>query len=150
MRRSPINSSLRLTLEYLAEDLEIVFSDTIYDESPLEGDTWIYVDAPLKQPKQDEYEYECYIKPYETHIPMWKDILIKHSPILEKLFSPTMQYRFLQHRDLVNKLPSNVKYVVDLTLPIDGEGACLLTACKSSVAKHIGSMIRFLHLKLIS
>lgn len=88
----------------------------------LQGDTLIYIDAPQKQPEQDEHDYERYIKRYEAPIVMQKDTLTKYSPGLAKLFSPTMQYRFLRRRKLANKLPSNIKYVIDLTPPSEGEG----------------------------
>ncbi len=106
-----------------------------FHDSP--ADTWVYVDPPLQGLERDEYEYERYIKPYETPISVPKDVLIIYYSVPSKLFDPTIQYRYLQHRELVNKLPSNVKYVVDLTLPIDGEGACLSIDYKSSVTKHI-------------
>ena len=90
-----------------------------------QGDTWIYIDAPQRQPEQDEHAYERYIKRYKDPILMQKDTLTKYSPVLAKLFGPTEQYRFLRRRKLVNKLPSNVKYVIDLTPPSEGEGTHL-------------------------
>ena len=91
----------------------------------LQGDTWIYIDAPQRQPEQDEHDYERYIKRYKDPILMKKDTLTKYSPCLAKLFGPTQQYRFLRRRKLANKLPSNVKYVIDLTPPSEGEGTYL-------------------------
>ncbi len=87
-----------------------------------QGDTLIYIDAPQRQPEQDEHDYQCYIKRYQAPILMRKDTLTKYSPGLAKLFDPTQQYRVLRRRKLVNKLPSNVKYVIDLTPPSEGEG----------------------------
>ena len=87
-----------------------------------QGDTLIYIDAPQKQPEQDEYEYKRYIKRYESPIRMQKDTLTKYSPGLAKLFGPTQQYRVVRRRKLANKLPNNVKYVLDLTPPSEGEG----------------------------
>lgn len=87
-----------------------------------QGDTLIYIDAPQKQPEQDEHDYERYIKRYEAPVRMQKDTLTKYSPGLAKLFGPTQQYRFLRRRKLVNKLPSHIKYVIDLTPPSEGEG----------------------------
>lgn len=91
------------------------------------GDTLIYIDAPQRQPEQDEHDYERYIKRYETPILMKKDTLTKYSPGLAKLFGPTQQYRVLRRRKLANKLPSHVKYVIDLTPPSEGEDAVFLT-----------------------
>lgn len=87
-----------------------------------EGDTLIYIDAPQRQPEQDEHDYQRYIKRYEDPILLQKDTLTKYSPGLAKLFGPTQQFRFLRRRKLANKLPSNVKYVIDLTPPSEGEG----------------------------
>ena len=87
-----------------------------------QGDTLIYIDAPQRQPEQDELQYERYIKRYEVPMLMQKDTLTKYSPGLAKLFGPTQQYRFIRRRKLANKLPGNVKYVIDLTPPSEGEG----------------------------
>lgn len=91
----------------------------VYDS---QGDTLIYIDAPSRQPEQDELDYERYIKRYQAPILMQKNTLTKYSPGLAQLFGPTQQYRFFRRRKLANKLPSNVKYVVDLTPPSEGEG----------------------------
>lgn len=87
-----------------------------------QGDTLIYIDAPQRQPEQDELQYERYIKRCEAPMLMQKDTLTKYSPGLAKLFGPTQQYRFIRRRKLANKLPGNVKYVIDLTPPSEGEG----------------------------
>lgn len=87
-----------------------------------QGDTLIYIDAPQRQPEQDEHDYQRYIKRYESPILMQKDTLTRYSPGLAKLFGPTQQFRVLRRRKLANKLPSNVKYVIDLTPPSEGEG----------------------------
>lgn len=87
-----------------------------------QGDTLIYIDAPQRQPDQDDHEYERCIKRYEAPMLMKKDTLTNYSPGLAKLFGPTQQYRFLRRRKLANKLPGNVKYVIDLTPPSEGEG----------------------------
>ncbi len=96
----------------------------VYD---LQGDTFVYIDAPQRQPEQDELDYEHYIKRYENPILMQREILTKYSPGLAKLFGPTQQYRVLRRRKLANKLPNNVKYVIDLTPPSEGEDAVFLT-----------------------
>ena len=100
----------------------------VYDS---QGDTFIYIDPPLRQPEQDEHDYERYIERYQAPILMQKNTLAKHSPGLAKLFGPTQQYRFLRRRKLTNKLPSNVKYVIDLTPPIEGEGTHI-SQCSSN------------------
>lgn len=87
-----------------------------------QGNTFIYIDAPQRQPEQDEYDYERYIKRYDAPILMHSDTLTRYSPVLARLFGPTLQYRFLRRRKLANRLPSHVKYVIDLTPPSEGEG----------------------------
>ena len=96
----------------------------VYDPK---GDTLIYIDPPQRQPEQDEYDYEHYIKRYTAPMLMKKHTLIQYSPVLAKLFGPTQQYRFVRRRKLANKLPANVKYVIDLTPPSEGEDAVFLT-----------------------
>lgn len=108
-----------------------------------QGDTLIYIDAPQRQPEQDKHDYERYIKRYEAPILMQKDTLTKYSPGLAKLFGPTQQHRFLRHRKLANKLPSNVKYVIDLTPPSEGEGTC---TSPSANDLEVGSKTLFLRL----
>ena len=93
----------------------------------LQGDTFVYIDAPQRQPEQDQLDYERYIKRYENPMLMQREILTKYSPGLAKLFGPTQQYRVLRRRKLANKLPNNVKYVIDLTPPSEGEDAVFLT-----------------------
>ena len=97
---------------------------TVYD--PM-GDTLIYIDPPQRQPEQDEYEYELYIKRYTVPMLMKKHTLTRYSPGLAKLFGPSEQYRFLRRRKLANRLQGNVKYVIDLTPPSEGEDAVFLT-----------------------
>ena len=97
---------------------------TVYD--PM-GDTLIYIDPPQKQPEQDEHDYQHYIKRYTNPMLMKKHTLTRYSPGLAKLFGPSQQYRFLRRRKLANKLPANVKYVIDLTPPSEGEDAVFLT-----------------------
>lgn len=92
-----------------------------------QGNTFIYIDAPQRQPEQDEYDYERYIKRYDAPILMYSDTLTRYSPVLARLFGPTLQYRFLRRRKLANRLPSHVKYVIDLTPPSEGEDAVFLT-----------------------
>ena len=52
--------------------------------------------------------------------------LALHSPYFDKAFGPSNQHRVLRRRGLVNKLPEGIKYVLDLTPPIEGEDAVYL------------------------
>ena len=117
----------RVSIEDRIKDLTMQAATelpAIYDS---QGDTWVYIDAPQRQPEQDEHDYERYIKRYKHPMLMKKETLTKYSPGLAKLFGPTQQYRFLRRRKLANKLPSSVKYVIDLTPPSEGEEAVFLT-----------------------
>ncbi|KAK4693200.1 hypothetical protein P7C71_g4158, partial [Lecanoromycetidae sp. Uapishka_2] len=101
------------------------------DELPLVhqpgGDTWVFIDPPPMQPEQDQLDYARYIKRYEKPILVKKDSLTKHSQIFEKAFEPTAQFRVVRRRNLVKALrESNIKYVIDLTPPSEGEEAVYL------------------------
>ena len=93
------------------------------------ADTWVFIDPPQKQPEQDQNDYEHYIKRYEAPIAMRKDTLVKYSPVLERMFLPTAQHRITRRRNLVRQLRNfpNIKYVIDLTPPTEGEEAVYLT-----------------------
>jgi len=94
-----------------------------------DGDTWVFIDPPPMQPEQDQLDYARYIKRYEAPILMKKDTLTKFSPFFEKAFEPTVQFRVVRRRNLVKELRMafNVKYVIDLTPPSEGEEAVYLT-----------------------
>ena len=117
--RVSIDDRINAMTKQAAVELPIVYD-------PM-GDTLIYIDPPQRQPEQDEDDYEHYIKRYAVPMLMKKHTLTRYSPYLAKLFGPSYQYRFLRRRKLANKLPANVKYVIDLTPPCEGEDAVLLT-----------------------
>ena len=112
----------RVSIEDRINDMTMKAANQLPIIHDSRGDTFIYIDPPQRQPEQDEDDYERYIKRYQAPMLMQKDILAKYSPSLAKLFGPTEQYRFLRRRKLANKLPSYVKYVIDLTPPSEGEG----------------------------
>ena len=93
------------------------------------ADTLVFIDPPQKQPEQDQSDYEYYVKRYERPVPMRKEILINHSQLLTSAFSPTAQFRIVRRRNLVKQLADspNIKYVLDLTPPTEGEEAVFLT-----------------------
>ena len=99
------------------------------------GDTWVFIDPPSKQPEQDDFDYARYSKHYETPILVKKETLLKHhfpDPegfSLEALFGATAQFRTIRRRKLTAKLREqpNVKFVIDLTPPIEGDEAVYLT-----------------------
>ena len=93
------------------------------------ADTWVFIDPPQKQPEQDPQDYEHYIKRYEAPISMRKDTLVKHTRFFDRMFLPTAQHKITRRRNLVKQLRSfpNIKYVIDLTPPTEGEEAVYLT-----------------------
>lgn len=93
------------------------------------ADTWVFIDPPQKQPEQDPQDYENYIKRYEAPIAMRKDTLTKHTRFFDRMFLPTAQHKITRRRNLVKQLRNfpNIKYVIDLTPPTEGEEAVYLT-----------------------
>lgn len=105
----------------------------VYDS---EGDTWIFIDPPPRQPEQDEMDYARYIKRSESPMLVRKEDLLKHSSPdstvdfdFETLFGPSAQFRITRRRKLTAKLRDspNIKYVIDLTPPAEGDDAVYLT-----------------------
>ncbi len=109
------------------------------------GDTWVYIDPPPKQPEQDELDYARYTKRYEFPMLVKKAALLEHctpDPEVEfnfqTLFGPSAQFRTIRRRKLSDKVRDspNVKYVIDLTPPTEGDDAVYLTTelcCSKSV-----------------
>ena len=92
------------------------------------GDTHVYIDAPARAPEQDSIHYQKYAARYASPLCVHKDKLIAlNSPYLNKAFEYGQQYRVLRRRGLVGKLPSGIKYVLDLTPPNEGDDAVYLT-----------------------
>ena len=102
------------------------------------GDTYVFIDAPPKQPEQDLFSYQNYCE--RSRVP----IIIKSStlgalksPVFDKLLGPTSQYRVKRRRGLIGNLPDS-NYVLDLTPSTEGDDAVhLLTqmCCPESVRK---------------
>ena len=102
-----------------------------YFDDP-QGDTWIFIDAAPRQPEQDQSDYEQYVERCSTPFRLKKKTLMRlNSPIIDASFGPTAQFRILRRRKLVDKLPGDIKYVVDLTPPTEGEDAVWLISSLS-------------------
>ena len=72
--------------------------------------------------------------------------LALHSPYFEKAFGPSNQHRVLRRRGLVNKLPAGIKYVLDLTPPMEGDDAVYLMTelcCSAGVRRWFQSAKRW-------
>ena len=92
------------------------------------GDTWIFIDPPAKQPEQTRVDYEEYRRKFEQPYRMDSDRLSRASPYFRDRLAPSAQYRTLRRRRLVGQLPPEIKYVLDLTPPSEGDDAVYLTA----------------------
>ena len=126
-RRANIEDRIKELTEQPALELPLI-------HDPL-GDTWVFIDPPSKQPEQDDFDYARYSKRYEIPIRVRKETLLKHhfpDPEgfdLEALFGPTPQFRIKRRRKLLEILRDepNIKFVIDLTPPIEGDEAVFLT-----------------------
>lgn len=91
------------------------------------GDTYIYIDPPTQQAGEHPaiYQMICdhYSKPFTIKSEVLKSL---DSSFFDNVLGPTAQHRVLRRRRLVNKLQSEIKYVVDLTPPNEGEDAVYL------------------------
>lgn len=103
------------------------------------GDTWIFIDAPAQQPEQDNDSYELYIeRSREPKVMHSASLLALNSSYFQKAMGPTAQHRVLRRRGLVGKLPPQIKYVLDLTPPSEGDEAVYLLSelcCSEGVTK---------------
>lgn len=102
------------------------------------GDTYIFIDPPAQQPEQDENSYLFYVQRCKTPMLMKKSTLLSFSSFFENMFGPTYQYNIIRRRGLVRKLPPNVKYVINLTPPAEGDAAVNLMTdlcCSDGVRK---------------
>ena len=105
----------------------------------LNGDTWVFIDPPPKQPEQNDDSYLRYVERSRAPKTMSSTTLLAlGSPYFEKAMGPTAQHRVLRRRGLVGKLPPPIKYVLDLTPPSEGEEAAYLLgelSCSRGVTK---------------
>ena len=92
------------------------------------GDTWIFIDPPAKQPEQTRVDHEEYRRKFEQPYRMDSARLSQASPFFRDRLAPSAQYRTLRRRRLVGQLPPDIKYVLDLTPPSEGDDAVYLTA----------------------
>lgn len=119
---------VRQTIENCIEDM---FAQSAIDFPVIrdsQGDTFIFIDPPAKQPEQSDVNYHRYILSHKDPILMRSERLANASPILRQLLSPKCQERTLRRRQLEGKLPAYVRYILDLTPPAEGDAAASLTA----------------------
>ena len=104
-----------------------------------DGDTLVFVDPASQQPEVDNEMYEAYKHSYSQPSRMHSSSFHRlGSPFFDKAFGPTAQHRVLRRLHLTNKLPHGVKYVLDLTPPVEGDDAVYLAtelSCSMSVRR---------------
>ncbi|KAM3449770.1 hypothetical protein MY3296_006644 [Beauveria thailandica] len=93
------------------------FAEVEFDE----GDTLVFVDFP--EPSKGRIPVDCEGAPFRSqkfrvHS---ERLLATGSSRFAEMFQPTYQFRILRRRELVNKLPAGVKYVLDMTPPSEGD-----------------------------
>lgn len=92
-----------------------------------DGDTWVFIDPSSQQPEQTDHMYQAYVQRYEKPLTIRSATLrqLRSSFFNERLGS-SFQYRAIRRRGLMNRLPSQIKYVLDLTPPTEGDEAAWL------------------------
>ena len=129
----------RHTLETRIHDLTLRGAIELPRIHDPHGDTYVYIDPPAQQPEQDNQSYESFCERYRLPILIQsRTLLCLGSSVFDTLFGSTYQHRILRRRRLVGILPNRVKYVIDLTPPMEGEEAVYLIAqlcCSDGVRK---------------
>ncbi|KAI4246763.1 MAG: hypothetical protein L6R40_001792 [Gallowayella cf. fulva] len=86
------------------------------------GDTYVFIDPPAQQPEQTQQLYVDYVSRYQRPLVIHStSLLALRSPYFQRILNPTAQYRTIRRRGLVGRLPVQIKYVIDLTPPSEGE-----------------------------
>ena len=110
-------------------DRQVVEMPVVSDR---DGDTLVFIDPPVMHPDHMQVDFELYLRCHQNPIVMKSTKLKAASEVFRaKLEDPTGQYRAIRRRGLVNSLSGNLRYVLDLTPPLEGEDAVYLTATLS-------------------
>ena len=126
-------------IEQMIEDMALNGAMQIPVLNDPDGDTYIFIDAPPKQPEQNNFSYQNYCE--RSRIPIIiksTTLLALKSPFFNKALGPTSQYRVKRRRGLIGNLPECINYVLDLTPSTEGEDTVhLLTqiCCPERVRK---------------
>ncbi|KAL8760484.1 MAG: hypothetical protein Q9184_003328 [Pyrenodesmia sp. 2 TL-2023] len=102
-----------------------------FDELPRvddhNGDTWVFIDPAAQQPEQTDREYEAYVERYAKPM-IVKSTTLKQlrSSFFDERLKPSYQFRIKRRRGLQQRLPLQIKYVIDLTPPTEGDEAAWL------------------------
>ncbi|KAL8731603.1 MAG: hypothetical protein Q9166_003291 [cf. Caloplaca sp. 2 TL-2023] len=141
---SASTSCPRQTIDDRIKELQIDVTNELPRTDDRDGDTYIFIDPPAQQPEQTYQMYQIYVKRYEKPLVIRSTALrALHSPFFDKLLGPTAQHRTIRRRGLKGRLPDEIKYVIDLTPPSEGDDAAWLMTelcCVESVRNwHEGS-----------
>ncbi|KAL8902570.1 MAG: hypothetical protein Q9207_004588 [Kuettlingeria erythrocarpa] len=92
-----------------------------------DGDTWVFIDPAAQQPEQTDREYEAYRNRYARPIVI-KSATLKQlqSSFFDERLNSSYQFRVIRRRRLRQSLPPQIKYVIDLTPPTEGDEAAWL------------------------
>ncbi|KAI4161297.1 MAG: hypothetical protein LQ342_004964 [Letrouitia transgressa] len=118
----------RVTIDDRIEHMSAIFASELAQTNVKNGDTWVFIDPPaFAPPEQDEKTFNRYVARLKNPMVVSSHRLkALNSTFFDHCLSPTVQYRTLRRRELVYKLPSYIKYVVDLTPPSEGDSAAFL------------------------
>ncbi|KAL8933503.1 MAG: hypothetical protein Q9211_005745 [Gyalolechia sp. 1 TL-2023] len=91
------------------------------------GDTWVFIDPAAQQPEQTDQMYQAYVERYRKPLVVKSTVLKSlQSTFFDKLFETSYQSRTVRRRQLSGKLPAQIKYMIDLTPPTEGDEAAWL------------------------
>lgn len=127
------------TIEQMIDNMALDVAMKIPVLNDTDGDIYIFIDAPPKQPEQDHISYQNYRE--RSRIPIiTKSTTLRalNSLFFDRALGPTSQYRVKRRRGLIGNLPNHINYVLDLTPSTEGEDTVhLLTqiCCPESVRK---------------
>ena len=134
-KRATVTENMESRMETMSKILE---NQLPFIDHP-DGDTLVFIDPASQQPEVDNETYEAYKRSYSQAVRMHSSTFHRlGSPFFDKAFGPTAQHRVLRRLHLANKLPHGVKYVLDLTPPVEGDDAVYLAtelSCSMSVRR---------------
>ena len=133
-KRSRPWSKPKPNLDTMIENIEGLYRFSLPLLRDPAADTYVFISTPPRQPEHDERTYESICERYSKPFCVRKDIMDSlNSPRINELLGPTAQFRVIRRLGLVNRLPSHIKYVIDLSPPTEGDEAIELVteACCS-------------------
>ncbi|MCJ1241502.1 hypothetical protein MMC14_009507 [Varicellaria rhodocarpa] len=123
-KRSRTWSKPKPNLDTMIENVEGIYRFSLPLLRDPAADTYVFISTPPRQPEHDESTYESICERYSKPCCVRKDVMDSlNSPRINELFGPTAQFRVIRRHGLVNKLPSHIKYVIDLSPPTEGDEA---------------------------